>query len=218
MAKARSAPRRQDSLDGELAPLDEAFDQDRVLEAAAHRAHVLAREQRVEPREGGIELARVESARMTPRLPESPSGLTTHGKRTRESRAADARVGRATRRRTRAPAGRPPPGAGARASCWRSRPPRPAGCPEGRAPAPRAPRARRDGRRPQARRRSAARSPRPRSPAATRPPRESAPAPRRRATGRRGDDTDRWRRSGRSPLARQTRQRSAAGSRSSWTG
>ncbi len=47
---------RQDSLDGELAPLDEPFDQDRVLEAAAHRAHVLAREQRVEPREGGIEL------------------------------------------------------------------------------------------------------------------------------------------------------------------
>ena len=84
---------RQDALDRELAPLDEAFDRGSCRSRPLRIARTSLRESSASSRARAASSSAGEFARITPRLPESPSGLTTHGKRTRGSCAADAGVG-----------------------------------------------------------------------------------------------------------------------------
>ena len=71
-------PARQDAFDGELGPGDERLDQDLFGGRGIGSAHRRIGEQARQPRERRRQRRR-SSARMTPRLPDNMSGLTTHG-------------------------------------------------------------------------------------------------------------------------------------------
>ena len=167
------------------------------VQAAADRAHVLARQQGTNARDGAARAPPACSARITPRLPERPSGFTTQGYMTRGSPASSSpRAGfeKPWHRETGAANA-----ARAQILVRRSQPRPVGGLPGSRAPAAtRA--ASTTGRSPTAITPSIglARAASTIARQATRPPHGNAPPPPRRARDRRDDGIDRWRTSARS--------------------
>ena len=105
IARTCRRPRRHQPLDGELAAGDEALDQHRVVQRSFARARMSGDLQSDRSRSNAATSAGSSSARMTPRLPDSASGFTTHGKSTGSSeRGIGGEIDRATNQ---GPAGRP---------------------------------------------------------------------------------------------------------------
>ena len=69
----------QQPFERELASGDEAFDEDAVVRLVPLGANVRRLQERAQPVEGAAKSGRGSSARITPRLPDSATGLTTHG-------------------------------------------------------------------------------------------------------------------------------------------
>ena len=197
MARRAERAARHHALDRELAAGDEVLDRGsrarcRCAARGSPAAPAAPRRART-PRRSSSGV----STRITPRLPDSASGLRRAGYRA-PPRQLD-RIGIDGRRNVAQGVGRPACANRSRASrlCALARAAS-GGCRAGPAPRRRAPRARPADRRPRSRRRPAA-PPLPRSDRRrpTRPRRETAPRPPRPATDRRACGTDRWQTSAR---------------------